>query len=104
MRPKRALALLPTLLAVLAAPAVWGQRPDASPAWHDANAAQTTLSKRCSDIGDLPTRQRRATLAMFARLADFGLRPRGCHRGSTSRLASAILLVSAASPIALLLR
>ena len=30
MRFKRALALLPTLLAVLAAPAVWGQRPDAN--------------------------------------------------------------------------
>ena len=28
MRPKQALALLPTLLAVLAAPAAWGQRPD----------------------------------------------------------------------------
>ena len=33
MRTRRALALLPTLLAVLAASAVWGQRPDDAPAF-----------------------------------------------------------------------
>jgi len=38
-------------------------RPDASPAWHDINAGpRRRLSKRCSAIGDLPTRQRCATL------------------------------------------